>query len=282
VLIDRRRLHRTARPRPTHGSLSKTNVSSPLTVEELALLPVAGVPAFRAVRTFTWPNPGSDAPAPRALILQAHDGVGAAAVQLLVERGAVVTAHVPKASTAVDARLRSWGVTHVVPGLPLVVLAEFRGAGATFDFILDTVGGKAIWNVARMLLSNTGGSAIFVTTVGDSPERPIPSSQDHFRAGMRSLGIGPGERPGGYAWVSAAADTDLEGEDVKDALAALLMPTTPRPGQSSSSLALKPWVPVREDERRARVLPFERAPDAFGKEAEGLRMGGTAVITIMD
>jgi NADPH:quinone reductase-like Zn-dependent oxidoreductase len=276
VVIERRRLYRTPRPKPTRGSPPRGQAVSSLTVEELALLPVVGVPAFRAIRTFSWPDPGSGHAAPRALVLQAHDGAGAVAVQLLAAKGAHIHAHVPRAHSAMDTRLRDWGVSEILPGSALAVLSELRDAGTTFDFILDTVGGRAIWNAARALLS-TSGPSLFVTTVGDSPDRPVPSGQDHFRAGMRSLGIGHGERPGAYAWVSIGADTDLEGEDVCDALQALLGGS-----RSQNSPVVRPWVPVREDERRVRVLPFERASGAFGKGAGALRMGGTAVVTIMD
>jgi hypothetical protein len=241
-------------------------------------LPLVGVPAFRALRTYSFPSPHSEHRPAHALVLQAHDGVGAAAVQMLIAQNVHVVAHVPHASTAVTARLQDWGVKAVHAGLPLVVLAELKSAGERFDFILDTVGGRVIWNTARNMLSSglNDTPALFVTTVGDFPDKPVPSGQDHFRSGMRSLGIGVGERAGAYAWVSIGADTDLEGEDVRDALAVLL-------GEKGDvGQVVKPWVPTREDERRTRVLPFERAAAAFGPAGQVLRVGGTAVVTVLD
>lgn len=155
VLVDRHRIHRVPQPHILRRTpYSTDNPASPpanghvtvngdaaagrsaslrsgvdvLTVEELALLPLSGVPAYRAIRTFpqaSWPvGPAlrrglaqstlpplggvfpadqSDMPAahqmrdsrPRALVLRAHDGPGALAMQILVREGWCVWAHVP-------------------------------------------------------------------------------------------------------------------------------------------------------------------------------------------
>jgi len=122
-----------------------------LTLEELAILPLCGVPAYRAVRTFMYAFPGqldfapnqnsrqqSQSTAPiqgrmqpyrrRALVLRGHDGAGAMAVQMLVLQGWRVSVHIPlscvpaNASQAlVDAfmhvmedRAREWGADEVI------------------------------------------------------------------------------------------------------------------------------------------------------------------------
>ena len=77
----------------------------------------------------------------------------------------------------------------------------------------------------------------------------------------------------GYAWVSIAADVD-EGEDVRDSLAAVV--------EMVESEKVKPWVGADEDEDR--VVTFERAPEAFRRDAYGprgvLQDAGTCVVKI--
>ncbi|KAF9457989.1 hypothetical protein BDZ94DRAFT_1325820 [Collybia nuda] len=106
--------------------------SAPMTLEELALLPVCGIPAHRAVRTFAFAFSNASDPVGtegitefesvdavggprnykgkerdlgkdheqdgrrrRVLVLRGHDGAGAMAVQMLVKRGWRVCVHVP-------------------------------------------------------------------------------------------------------------------------------------------------------------------------------------------
>jgi hypothetical protein len=103
-------------------------LTSTLTLDELALLPLCGLLAYRAVRTFifafssshdghsppstgnynTSSTAGSKHTRPllehdqgyrrRAIVLRGHDGVGAMAVQMLVRRGWRVSVHVPFSS----------------------------------------------------------------------------------------------------------------------------------------------------------------------------------------
>ncbi|KAG6336330.1 hypothetical protein ID866_2755 [Astraeus odoratus] len=160
VVVDRHRVHRVPQPhipwrspisadRPTstkecavddrdtlvsHGPSLRSGQKS-LTVDELALLPLSGISAYRAVRTLlpisremgpthrdhdtvqASPHPlmlpvgdGNSFPAgeaqndvprragdsrPRALVLRAHDGPGALAAQMLIQEGWSVWAHVP-------------------------------------------------------------------------------------------------------------------------------------------------------------------------------------------
>ncbi len=125
-----------------------------LTLEELAILPLCGVPAYRAVRTFMYafsgqldsaPNQNakylreqSQSTAPiqgriqpyrhRALVLRGHDGAGAMAVQMLVLQGWRVSVHIPLSCVPADAsqalvdafmrvmedRAREWGADEVI------------------------------------------------------------------------------------------------------------------------------------------------------------------------
>jgi TctA family transporter len=80
-------------------------------------------------------------------------------------------------------------------------------------------------------------------------------------------------RTANYTWVPCVADVDFEGGDVRDALATLL-----------TSLALQNPSPdallgLGGEYGAGRVLPFERAPEAFGGSV--LEGGGTAVIRVV-
>lgn len=76
-----------------------------------------------------------------------------------------------------------------------------------------------------------------------------------------------------YTWVSCVADIDFEGGDVRDALAALLaMPALQHPSPDA-------LLGLGGEYGAGRVLPFERAPEAFvGAALEG---GGSAVIRVV-
>ncbi|KAI6035584.1 hypothetical protein F5J12DRAFT_711791 [Pisolithus orientalis] len=297
VLVDRHRIHRVPQPHILRRTpYSTDNPASPpanghvtvngdaaagrsaslrsgvdvLTVEELALLPLSGVPAYRAIRTFpqaSWPvGPAlrrglaqstlpplggvfpadqSDMPAahqmrdsrPRALVLRAHDGPGALAMQILVREGWCVWAHVPvpfalpgpalevtgalrdeekekeferqrAVLRRIEERLRGWGVDE--QGSVAALLAYLTRCYVRVDAVLDTVGGREVWEVGHTLLAlpvqewevvadnhgpGTGqtrgeGQAQFTTLVGDAPARVVASAGDNFKAGVRALGIG--------------------------------------------------------------------------------------------
>ncbi|TFK74362.1 hypothetical protein BDN72DRAFT_50073 [Pluteus cervinus] len=81
------------------------------------------------------------------------------------------------------------------------MLEGLRSEGEVFDAILDTIGGKRIWEASERLLRVCGGVGVdeekkrhgigqFTTVVGDNPSRVIPTAGDHFRASLRSWRIG--------------------------------------------------------------------------------------------
>ncbi|OSD01779.1 hypothetical protein PYCCODRAFT_1368673 [Trametes coccinea BRFM310] len=219
IVVERHRVHRAPQPRARTASLfpprrrhirssslpangqalpyaSSPLAPAPLTVEELALLPLCGVPAHRAIRTFAdvlappigrSPREGAK-PDVRALVLQGHDGAGALAVQMLGRRGVRVCVQVPESAVydpredalrkasmdgtrsasstpkgkgragvvsrrdQVEARLRAWGAEDVCIGEPLDVLHRLAQDGQSFDAVLDTIGGVAIWEASQRLL----------------------------------------------------------------------------------------------------------------------------------
>jgi hypothetical protein len=225
----------------------------------------------------------------------------------------------PRRLQEVCARLRVWGVEGICVGAPLDVL---HALDIDVDFVLDTIGGLEIWDAARDLLARgnaSRGPAQFTTIIGDAGSgKAVPTAQDHWRAGVRSLkramtigggggngnskslgrssslskGKGTGKLRGrlpsssrastaspvprrsvDYAWVSCVADVDFEGGVVRDALAALL--ATPALRESAPDALLG----LGGEYGAGRVLPFERAPEAFGGAV--LEGGGTAVIRVV-
>jgi len=428
VVVDRHRVHRVPHPRMDSGGLSlfetplptekpsKTNATPgsasrnntngwatsspppkqnghrpnhlPLSLEELSLLPLCGIPAYRAVRTFTfafssadshsgsggaerhWDLEGIDAggrPAPksakargkekekeptmmngcgarggrrrRALVLRGHDGAGAMAVQMLVKQGWRVCVHAPYACLArevvalgdgpeggekdrmrvVEDRIRSWGGEEVVfddgeegedgedkRGAVIRVIERLCEDGDVFDAVLDTVGGKEVWEASERLLKSPGrvaegnngkskketgkraaadiGVKQFTTLVGDSPGRTIPTAGDHFKAGLRSFNLGVGGsrrgrdgvdgRKVGYAWVNLGQDVDWEGEGIRETLGTVL--------RMAVNDGVRPWVGADHVGRRGRLVPFERAPEAFvDRKGSGLAGGGTMVVKLV-
>ncbi|KAJ7155365.1 hypothetical protein C8R43DRAFT_1126036 [Mycena crocata] len=207
---------------------------------------------------------------------------------------------------AVQARVRAWGVEEVVfddgggvgeagdggRGAAIRAVERLIEDGDEFDAVVDTVGGKEVWEAS-------GGSSSR-RRWGDVPGRPVPSAKDNFRAGLRALRGNQGEKGGkkeasgsgkkkgcevGYAWVSAAQDVDWEGEDVRDGLGALIRMALEEgvrpvveggPGGAHSLQQQR-----REEEEHA--LPFERAADVFegrgrGAGAHGRLLQGGSVV----
>ena len=153
----------------------KTIHNSVLTVEELALLPICGVFAYRAVKTFDPSASDPLIPAPRrsrprrVLVLDGHSGVGALSAQMLVRRGWKVIAQVsPEAVSPtgdfalsssptfknLERRLKGWGVEDVCLGEATAVITKLgerckKQSGVyVIDGVLDTIGGLDIWNAA--------------------------------------------------------------------------------------------------------------------------------------
>ncbi|KAL5488221.1 MSS1_2 [Sanghuangporus weigelae] len=194
VVVEKRHVARCPRPSPS------------FTLEQLALLPLCGVPAHRAVRTAGIDTDTErDMVHGRVLVLEGHDGAGALAVQALAFAGMHVTAHIPlhadtqrtrtpstssasssepsdeqehdvrvgirhSSTREAEERVRRWGARGVRVG-DAVEVVENCDAGA-FDLVIDTVGGKRIWDACQRVLAASGQ---FTTLVGDVSSSPSPS-----------------------------------------------------------------------------------------------------------
>lgn len=284
-MLDRRHLHRVPRP-ATEAVFSDDGDDDGPTAEELALLPLCALPAYRAVRTLDLPVRAEGPPC--AVVLNAHTGAGACAVQLLASRGARVLAQVPDTAGAdgepdveLEARPYTFGAADVLAGGPVGMLTALAEAHEKVHAVIDTIGGRDVWDAARALLAATGPGGQFATLVGDAPARPLPRVKDHFRAGMRSLGGGKDERAPrgaagvGYAWVVAGADIDAAGQDVRDALAALVPLVV--------SGALRPCAHGRgAGWEQGASVPFEAASEAFVPARCAFADGGTVVVKLLD
>ncbi|KAH9045725.1 hypothetical protein EDB85DRAFT_1853155 [Lactarius pseudohatsudake] len=340
VLLNRHHLHRAPQPSVLISPIihPQSAEAPSFSLESLALLPLLGVPAYRAIQTYAATKSSLSSSSGTALVLRGQDGVGGLATLMLRAIGVNVIVQVepsivgldasatatsgpfmlfspsddkalgtsiPRRLQEVCARLRAWGVEGICVGAPRDVL---HSLDADVDFVLDTVGGREIWDAAHALLARgtpSRGPAQFTTIVGDAGSgKAVPTTQDHWRAGVRSLkramtvnrggsvrqqsprsspsssSLGTttqtaaaGARTVGYAWVSCIADVDFEGGDVRDALGALLeMPALQHP-------PLEALMGLGGEYGAGRVLPFERAPEAFGGAM--LEGGGTAVIRVV-
>lgn len=126
--------------------IARTPSGSDLSLEQQACLPLLGVAAHRACSGL-----GRGA---RALILNAHEGVGSLVCQELARLGVHVTAQVPPyVDTAED---DAWdnGASEVFVDEPIVMLNGQHESG--FEFVLDTQGGRRIYDAARRVMRSNG------------------------------------------------------------------------------------------------------------------------------
>lgn len=84
----------------------------------------------------------------RALVLQAHDGAGALAVQTMHGLGMKVTAQVPLGVHPEGAFGRD--VEVVVGDDPVEVVGRLQEG--VFDAVVDTVGGRNVWDACRRVM----------------------------------------------------------------------------------------------------------------------------------
>lgn len=203
-----------------------------LTTEQIAALPSAGVMAHQLVHNHCSQLPRGA----RVLILNAHDGVGLLTMQESVGLGLVIVAQCPPSVSDGVAVCQANGAHEVVIGEPLWAINSLHES--SFDLIVDTVGGRKIYDASRRILACDGQ---FCTCFGDEHGTANPNLKSHFRS-LRRAFFKKDKKNIGYEWVGV--DT---GEDCKQALEAVK--------RAAESGDICP--------RLRSVLPFADAPRAF-------------------
>lgn len=177
-----------------------------LTTEEIAALPAVGVMAYQIMTNHcSQLKRGS-----RILILNAHDGVGLLTMQEANNLGLIIVAHCPEFISDGVALCEANGAHEVVVGDALWALNSLHES--SFDLVLDTVGGRRIYDAARRILAFQGQ---FCTSVGDVQSSVNPNLKSHLRSLRRSFFKKDTKRIG-YEWIV----TDM-GEDCREALEAV-------------------------------------------------------------
>ncbi|KAJ1032743.1 hypothetical protein NDA16_000764 [Ustilago loliicola] len=203
-----------------------------LTTEQIAALPSAGVMAHQLVQNHcSQLERGA-----RVLILNAHDGVGLLAMQESVGLGLVIVAQCPPSVSDGVAVCQANGAHEVVIGEPLWAINSLHES--SFDLIVDTVGGRKVYDASRRILASDGQ---FCTCFGDEHGTANPNLKSHFRS-LRRAFFKKDKKNIGYEWVGV--DT---GEDCKEALEAVK--------RAAEQGDICP--------RLRSVLPFADAPRAF-------------------
>lgn len=203
-----------------------------LTTEQIAALPSAGVMAHQLVQNHcSQLQRGA-----RVLMLNAHDGVGLLTMQASVGLGLVMVAQCPPSIADGVAVCQANGAHEVVIGEPLWAINSLHES--SFDLIIDTVGGRKIYDASRRILGTDGQ---FCTCFGDEHGTANPNLKSHLRS-LRRAFFKKDKKNIGYEWVGV--DT---AEDCREALEAVKI--------AAEQGAVCP--------RLRSVLPFSDAGRAF-------------------
>ena len=177
-----------------------------LTTEQIAALPSTGVMAFQIMRDHcSQLTRGS-----RVLILNAHDGVGLLTMQECVGLGLIIVAHCPPSATDGYSICQANGAHEVIVGEPLWAINSLHES--SFDLVLDTIGGRRIYDASRRIISSQGQ---FITCFGDEHTTANPNLKAHLRS-LRRAFFKKDKKNIGYEWVGADS-----GEDCREALEAV-------------------------------------------------------------
>jgi D-arabinose 1-dehydrogenase-like Zn-dependent alcohol dehydrogenase len=118
----------------------------------------------------------------RVLVLQAHDGAGMLAAQELVAAGARVTVQI--ATEDLLETLRGLKLEAVKIGAPQAVL-QALDEDDSFDAIIDTVGGKDMWEACKKVIANEGqvrihSSILYVITSAETDSVAVHNDRRRF------------------------------------------------------------------------------------------------------
>ncbi|SJX61349.1 uncharacterized protein SRS1_10341 [Sporisorium reilianum f. sp. reilianum] len=177
-----------------------------LTTEQIAALPSAGVMAHQLIQNHCRQLPRGA----RVLILNAHDGVGLLTMQESVGLGLLIVAQCPPSISDGVAVCQANGAHEVVIGEPLWAINSLHES--SFDLIVDTVGGRKVYDASRRILAFDGQ---FCTCFGDEHGTANPNLKSHLRS-LRRAFFKKDRKNIGYEWVGVDS-----AEDCKEALDAV-------------------------------------------------------------
>lgn len=223
-----------------------------LTMEQISALPSVGVLSHQLVVNHCSQLPRGA----RILILHAHDGVGLLTLQHCASLGLIIVAHCPQHVSDGVAICEANGAHEVIVGEPLWALNTLHES--SFDLVIDTIGGRRIYDAARRIIAFEGQ---FCTCFGDLHSSTAnPNLRSHLRSLRRSFFKKDTKRIG-YEWVG----TDTA-EDCREALEAVR--------RAAEEGQICP--------RLKSVLNFPEAPRAFestlrGSSGEGDEPGAIVV-----
>ncbi|ORX36688.1 hypothetical protein BD324DRAFT_626824 [Kockovaella imperatae] len=227
ILCDRRRLARA--PYPTS-----------LTLEQMSLLPLQGIPAARLIRAALVRNS-------RALIMDANAGIAALICQEMSRAGVNVTALIPGGEDTHEAQTACManGARGVLIGSPAAVILSLDEGG--WDFIFDTAGGQRVYEAAKRILKN-GARLVSTVKYDVNAVSPIHNRTSGFKAlRMAFANKRKDSKFISFEYLAPAGtgepEVDASGMDCRDVL---------------EDTAMVGFRPVVRD-----VFPLERGPEAF-------------------
>ncbi|BGP29300.1 hypothetical protein JCM10296v2_001038 [Rhodotorula toruloides] len=169
--------------------LPRDNVSlapTSLPVELAAALPAAATSAMLIMQSLCNQLPKGS----KVLVLNAHQRVGFFCLQLAHHyrpgvsgsRDLWMVAQCPLHVLDAETVCREAGATDMLRDEPLAALNSIHEG--SFDAVIDTIGGRRLYDASRRILHNSGS---FITTVGDELTASSSSSSNDYQTSIRSL-----------------------------------------------------------------------------------------------
>ncbi|BGO88796.1 hypothetical protein NBRC10512_006936 [Rhodotorula toruloides] len=169
--------------------LPRDNVSlapTSLPVELAAALPAAATSAMLIMQSLCNQLPKGS----KVLVLNAHQGVGYFCLQLAHHyrpgvsgsRDLWMVAQCPLHVLDAETICREAGATDMLRDEPLAALNSIHEG--SFDAVIDTIGGRRLYDASRRILHSSGS---FITTVGDELTASSTSSSNDYQTSIRSL-----------------------------------------------------------------------------------------------
>lgn len=125
-----------------------------LSLEQIAAVALSGISAFQAMDELCSTLPRGS----KLIILNAHEGVGALALQLghsLRLGGDLwMIGHYPADFSDGDSILRQLGASETLCGDAVVALQSLRES--TYDAVFDTIGGRKLYDASKRILHDDG------------------------------------------------------------------------------------------------------------------------------